>query len=141
MERRNLRGAVPIRTLVFAAVVFSIYIWAVIGFIGSYSLSNNLPLNATLKADYVAITGTNATQIAIQGQNIGQTLNTGTPTISTPTTFLTSIPQLYGAIAQLVASPLTMIGINVSPIIAQLSLLIVIIIVLAILTAFFIVPI
>ncbi len=144
--------AAPIRTLVFAGVIIMTYAWAVIGFIGSYSITNNLPMNATLKAQYEAVTGASAnpgvfgtlnnltSQGKTQGQQLGglNTLNS----IGMVAQFFNSIPALYSSVAYLITSPLaSLLGVSLSVTAANLSFLVIIIIVLGILSAIFLFPI
>ena len=149
--KRTMKGSVPIRTLVIAGVVVLTYIFALTGFIGNYSLNNNLPLNATLRAQYQTIYG-NSTNVGVYGnltnlssQASAQSSQLGS--VSTPnyiglaSRYLLSIPALYGAIAYLVASPLQSMGLPVTQALANILLLVIIIVVLAILSALFLFPI
>ena len=142
----------PIRTLVITAVIILTYVWAVVGFIGSYQLNNNIAMNATLKAQYEAVLGNSTkpgvfgalnnltTQGKTQGAQLGgpNTLNS----IGMTAQFFQSIPALYSSIAYLTISPLSsVLGISISGPEANILFLVIIIIVLAILSAIFLFPI
>ena len=143
--------AVPIRTMVFAGILLVTYIWAIIGFIGSYSVTNNLPLNSTLQQQYLAIVGNSSTtgissalsgisnQTANQGGQLGGTgiIND----IGSTAQVIKSIPAVYNAVAYLVATPFRALGFPISQPMANILLLIVLIIILAIFSAIFLFPI
>ena len=142
----------PIRTLVFAGIVLVTFLWAYIGFIGSYQLNNNIPLNSTLKAQYQAIAGNNtkgsiyglsniSSQANNQGTQIGAS-STSLNTIGMVAQYISSLPNLYNAISQLtIGSVGDTLGINLSIFQTNLILLLVIIVTIAILSAIFLFPI
>lgn len=142
----------PIRTLVFASIVLVTFLWSYIGFIGSYQLNNNIPLNSTLKAQYQAIAGNNtqgslfglaglSSQSQNQGTQIGAS-STSLNTIGMVAQFLSSIPSLYTTVSQLTIGSIgNMLGINLGIFQTNLILLVVIIIVIGILSAIFLFPI
>lgn len=141
----------PIRTMIIAAVIILTYAWAVIGFIGSYQLNNNIAMNATLKSQYEAVVGnsTNAgpfgtlnnltSQGKTQGEQLGglNTLNS----IGMAAQFFQSIPALYSSIAYLITTPMaSILGISLSVPEANILFLVIIMIVLAVLSAIFLFP-
>lgn len=142
----------PIRALIFAAVIIMAYAYAVIGFIGSYQIVNNIPLNASLKAQYLAVTGnsvnpsifTSLNNLTKQGTAQGSQLGgiTSLNTVGMVAQSFTSIPAVYSSIAYLVVTPLgSLLGVqNMSVITADLLFLVIILIVLAILSAIFLFP-
>jgi hypothetical protein len=141
----------PIRTLVFAGIITLSFLWAYIGFIGSYQLNNNIPLNATLKAQYEAVAGNVSSGIfqttgnlSAQAQNQGGQLGgiASLNSIGMGAQFLTSIPAIYTAVSQLTIGSLgNTLGISLNPFETNIALLIIIIIVIAILSAIFLFPI
>lgn len=142
----------PIRTLVFASIVLITFLFAYLGFIGSYQQNNNIVLNSTLKSQYQAILGNNtqsslfgldgySSQANNQGTQIGAS-STSLNTIGMVAQFLSSIPSIYTSVSQLTIGTLgNIMGINLNFFQTNLILLIVIIVVIGILSAIFLFPI
>lgn len=150
--KKTMKGAVPIRSLVFSMMVVLTFLYAFVGFIGSYQIANNIPMNATLKQEYITVTGnqTNANIFANSSTLINQTATQASQlgglgsinSIGMASQFFNSIPTTYTLIAQLTVGALSKtLGINLTPFQNNITLLITIIIVLAILSAIFLFPI
>ena len=144
--------AVPIRTLIFAGIIAFVYLWAFIGFVGSYELNNSIAINATLKTQYMAVvgnssdrgifgtTGNLSQQAQQQSADLGglSTLNT----IGMAAQYIGAVPAVYQSAAILITQPFAgVLGVQMSTIEADMILLLVINIVLAILSAIFLFPI
>ena len=145
----NMKGAVPIRTLVFAMIVGISFTYAYVGWIGSYQINNNIPMNATLRMQYEAVVGNGtgifstsnlSTQASTQGTQFGSSSSLNS--LGAAAQFLQTIPATYTLVANLtVGSLASILGINLSPFEANAMLLVVITIVMAILSALFLFPI
>lgn len=143
--------AAPIRTMLIIVIVVSVWMWAMIGYTGSYEVTNNIPLNATLRTQYEVIVGNSSGQgvfgasAAIENQTSTQGMTFGGVssynTVSMISQFFTSIPAEYNAWAFFIATPLTWIGIPVSQPIANILFLVTILVFLGILSAIFLFPI
>lgn len=145
----SMKGAVPIRTLVFAGIIGLTFMYAYIGWIGAYQITNKVPMNASLKQQYEAVLGNGtgifstsnlSAQASSSGSQFGST--TSLNSLGTAAQFLQTIPAMYTLVAQLsVGSISSELGINLSPIQDNILLAVTIIIMLAILSAVFLFPI
>ena len=144
--------AAPIRTMVFAGVMIMIYTWALIGFIGSYQISNNIPLNATLKQQYEAVIGNSSNggifgalgNLTSQGKTQSQQLGglNSLNSIGMVAQFFRTVPAIYSTLAYFILSPFeSILGTQLSVTANDLLFLAIIIIVLSILSAIFLFPI
>jgi hypothetical protein len=143
-----MKGAVPIRTLVFTIIVGLLFTYAYVGWIGSYQINNNVTMNSTLKAQYEAVVGNGtgifstsnlSSQASTQGTQFGSSASLNS--LGAAAQFLQSIPAMYTLVAQLTIGSLShTLGINLNPFEDNILLLITLIIVIAILSAVFLFP-
>lgn len=121
--------ASPIRTIFLGLLIVSILIYGLIATIGSFTLANNLPINSTLKQQYLLITGNASTYGGILGPvgNLQQTVSTNQNSLSNPNVltlvinslslaanFFGSLPNLFNSVVLFAAIPLNAIGIPAS---------------------------
>ena len=126
---RNLKGLPTLRVMIFAALISMMMAYSIIGFAGGYLSNNGGIKNATLSAQYNAITkgganpkgGLFGNMGALNGQLNNQSknfssasLNTGlVSTITTAASFFTTLPTILGAVMTLAGSPFGLVGIPV----------------------------
>ena len=144
-----MKGAVPLRTLIFGVLVGINFLYAYVGWTGTYQLNNNITMNASLKQQYEAAfgnqTGLFATHnLSSQAENTGGLFGSTTSlnSLGTVAQFLQTIPSMYTLVANLTIGSLgSFLGINLSPLEANVLLALTLIIILAILSAVFLFPI
>lgn len=147
-----MKGQVPIRTMVFGAIITMAFLYAIIGFVGSYQLSNNITMNAILKTQYEAVLGNSSNQgifgslnnLTKSGQTQAGSIGgvSSINSVGTVAQFLQSIPAVYTVTANLIMGTLEgLLGVGLSYEVNNLLFLVIIIIVIAILSAIFLFPI
>ncbi len=157
MMNRNLKAAVPIRTILLASVTLLMLTYFMVGWLGGYQAVNNETTNATLAKQYKAITGntTNpggslfgtfgntSTQASGTASNLKNPsgIFSITGAIGSAAQFFGSIPVVFNAFFTFMAGPLIAAGIPVGYAVMLMETMIVLVVVLAILSAIFLFPI
>ena len=149
---KQYKAAVPIRSLIFASVVAVTMLWALVGYVGSYDTINNVTMNSTFKAAYLAATGAQSNSTSLfgiftnmsnqaksQSSSLGglNTLNT----VGMASQYLLSIPATYAALIVFIQNGIgSMLGTSISYSEANIIFLVIVIIILSIMSAVFIFP-
>jgi hypothetical protein len=153
MNTHTLRGAVPIRTLIFTGIVASFFMFGLVYFYGGYLNYNHVATNSSLEKSYVLIAGNNSTrnyvlgnlsqQISAQGSqlhNSSSPISQISGTVPTVAQFIGSLPSIYGTFTSFAAGPLSAVGVPSGEANIIVNLIIIAIIVVAILSAIFLFP-
>ena len=151
--QKTMKGAAPVRTLLIASLLFMGFIYGMMGWIGSFSVSNHAPVSPAISSVYTGITNN------ISDPNVGvfytTKLNTSisavTSGLSNPVNIfatagalgavgnmLISIPKSMYAFFTLLGSPFLAIGVPITYIWFLGAIIIVALIALGIISALFI---
>lgn len=118
--------ASPIRTIFLGLLITSIFVYGYFVFSGAFAIANNLPINATVKAQYEQIVGNASAYGGAIGpvSQLEQTASSTQQSISNPnllsllinsvglvTNFIGSIVNVFNSIVLLASIPLAAIGI------------------------------
>ena len=153
---RNMKGAVPIRTLALGLLMLVLLIFPLIFMSVSYEISNGEPVNATLMIQYNAIVGNQSnptggvfgaygnltSQTSTQASSLHNSNNAFSllNTISLAAQFFSSIPGIIYNILVLIATPITALGINAGFAILIAGTMVTLLMLLAIISAIFLFP-
>ena len=144
-----MKGAVPLRTLIFGVLIGISFLYAYVGWTGTYQLNNNITMNASFRQQYEAAFGNQSglfatdnlsSQANTTGSLFGSTISLNS--LGTAAQFLQTIPPMYTLVAKLTIGSIgSFLGINLSPLEANVLLTLTLIIIVAILSAVFLFPI
>jgi hypothetical protein len=153
MNTHTFKAAVPIRTLIFAGIIGSFFMFGLVYFYGGYLNYNNVTTNSSLENAYVLISGNKSTQNYVLGNlstevsaQGSQLANSTSPIIAITGTvpavahFIGSIPAVYGSFTNFASGPLSAVGIASGEANIIVNIIIIAIIVIAILSAIFLFP-
>jgi hypothetical protein len=154
---RYMRAAVPIRTIMMALLVMVLLIFPLILAVGSYDQTNNVPLNGTIGLQYNAIVGNESNPSATplfgayysltsqgpaQGSQLhNSNLNFGLfNTVGLVSQFFTSLLPITYGILNFISIPLQAIGVPTWFAITIMASILILLLVLAVVSAIALFP-
>ena len=157
MMTKRYRAAVPIRTLLITVFVVSVFMFGAFLFLGGLSIDNGVPMNSSLKAQYLNITnnqslpkqGTlsfigklNALAAGQQNStaNINSAFNAGT-SIGLAAGYFGSLGNIYNSVISVISTALSFMGVPTAFVHVVANLALIVLVFVAILSAVFLFPI